>query len=233
MRHQTASIGSITRSPGISCPATSDVASGLRRPDWAPVSSRGRPPREAVDAIAAHWGEAADGAGFGSDPVYDRVVDWLTGAAPKVATTERRKRRLPIHAGGVIGWTRRHGLPLRKSSRTLPRRCAYINASQFPLWVASSFEWLEERRDISALFFMHDLLPVLMPEYFREAEFERHQKRLRNFARFGTAAIVTTKTVAADLAAHMASLGRHDVPIFQPQRRSRRRSPRRARSMPG
>ena len=60
-----------------------------------------------------------------------------------------------------------------------------------------------------------NLLPILMPEYFREAEFERHRNRLRNFARFGTAAIVTTKTVAADLTAHMGALGRHDVPIFQ------------------
>ena len=41
-----------------------------------------------------------------------------------------------------------------------------------------------------------------------------HRARLRNFARFGTAAIVTTRTVAADFEAHMETLGRKDVPIF-------------------
>ena len=89
-----------------------------------------------------------------------------------------------------------------------------MNASQFPLWVASSFEWLEARRDVSAAFFIHDLLPVLMPEYFRKAELERHLARMRNFARFAAAAIVTTPTVADDLRAHMAGLGRADVPVF-------------------
>ena len=181
---------------------------------------KGEAAAEAVDAIAAHWGEA-DGDDavradpVRADPVYERVVAWLAGTKPPSLTAARRDRRRPINPGGVIAWVGRHGLPLTKASGTLPPRSAYINASQFPLWVASSFEWLERRRDISALFFIHDLLPVLMPEYFRKAEFERHQKRLSNFARFGSAAIVTTKTVAADLTAHMAALGRHDLPIFQ------------------
>ena len=178
---------------------------------------KGQAAAEAVDAIAAHWGEA-DGGGavrVDHDHVYERVVAWLAGTKPPSLTSARRERRRSVYPGGVIAWVGRHGLPLTRSVGTLPSRSAYINASQFPLWVASSFEWLERRRDISALFFIHDLLPVLMPEYFREAEFERHRKRLRNFARFGSAAIVTTKTVAADLTAHMAALGRHDVPIFQ------------------
>ena len=53
-----------------------------------------------------------------------------------------------------------------------------------------------------------------MPEYFRVAELERHRARLRNFARFAAAAVVTTPTVAADLRAHMETLGRRDVPVF-------------------
>jgi glycosyltransferase involved in cell wall biosynthesis len=177
---------------------------------------------EAVDSIAAHWGEASRGGGENAadgvpgDAVYETVVDWLAGAnATRVAAVKRRKRQLPVDIGGMVGWAHRHGIPFKSPSTALPPRSAYINASQFPLWIASSFEWLERRRDISALFFIHDLLPVLMPEYFREAEFERHRRRLRNFARFGSAAIVTTKTVAADLTAHLATLGRHDVPIFQ------------------
>ena len=220
MRRRTGSTGSITPLLGTSSAAILIEASARPRPGVGARLLKGEAAAEAVDAIAAHWGEA-DGDDavradpVRADPVYERVVAWLAGTKPPSLTAARRDRRRPINPGGVIAWVGRHGLPLTKASGTLPPRSAYINASQFPLWVASSFEWLERRRDISALFFIHDLLPVLMPEYFRKAEFERHQKRLSNFARFGSAAIVTTKTVAADLTAHMAALGRHDLPIFQ------------------
>ena len=173
--------------------------------------------RHAVGAIAAHWGET--GREVDSDPVYRRVVDWLAGRPARPVElpeeSERRKRLLPVDLGGIASWVGKHGFPIGRTPRKdLPHGAAYVNSSQFPLWVAASFEWLEARKDVRAAFFIHDLLPVLLPEYFREAELERHRKRLVNFARFAHAAIVTTKTVAADLEAHMALLGRRDVPMF-------------------
>ncbi len=168
---------------------------------------------EAIAGIAAHWGER--GRDVATDPAYRRVVARLKGDAGEPLPAPRRKRTLPIDIGGVASWSRRHGLPIARTPRAdLPRNSVYINASQFPLWVASSFAWLEERRDVKAAFFIHDLLPVLMPEYFRAAERPRHLKRLENFARFGAAAIVTTRTVAADLEAHLATLGSKDVAMF-------------------
>ena len=168
--------------------------------------------REAVAGIAAHWGET--GRAVSDDPVYRHVVDWISGR-PSVGLDPRRRRLPSIDAPGIARWIGRHGLPVTRTPRKdLPANAVYINSSQFPLWVAGSFEWLEARRDVRAAFFIHDLLPVLLPEYFRAAEFERHQKRLRNFARFASAAIVTTRTVAGDLEAHMAGLGRRDVPMF-------------------
>ena len=168
---------------------------------------------EAVSGIAAHWGES--GRDVSTDPVYRRVVARLIGARDQPLPAPKRKRTIPIDLGGVASWSRRHGLPIARTPRAdLPPHSAYINSSQFPLWVASSFDWLEARRDIKAAFFIHDLLPVLMPEYFRVPEQPRHRKRLENFARFGAAAIVTTRTVKADLEAHLATLGRRDVPTF-------------------
>ena len=173
----------------------------------------GRGAREAVAGIGAHWGET--GRAVQGDPVYRRVVEWIAGRPSAAVAARRRKGPPSIDVPGIARWIGRHGLPITRTPRKdLPPNAVYINASQFPLWVAGSFEWLEARRDVRAAFFIHDLLPVLLPEYFRAAEFERHQKRLRNFARFGSAAIVTTRTVANDLAAHMAALGRRDVPMF-------------------
>lgn len=168
---------------------------------------------QAVAGIGAHWGET--GLSADEDPVYQRAVAWVSGTQPRFAAgRERRKRRI-ANVPGIASWMTRHGLPAtRTPGKHLPPGSVYVNSSQFPLWVASSFEWLEARRDVKAAFFIHDLLPVLMPEYFRPAEFERHRSRLRNFARFASAAIVTTKTVAADLEAHLATFGRRDVPIF-------------------
>ena len=169
--------------------------------------------REAVAGIGAHWGET--GRIAEADPIYRHVVGWIAGQPSETIGARRRKRLPSIDVPGIATWIGRHGLPLGRTPRKhLPPNAAYINSSQFPLWVAGSFEWLEARRDVKAAFFIHDLLPVLLPEYFRAAEFERHQKRLRNFARFASAAIVTTHTVASDLAAHMAGLGRRDVPMF-------------------
>ena len=170
---------------------------------------------EAVEAIAAHWGEARRD--LGADAAYGRVVAWLShGAASPTLRPSRPLRRLPpLSPTGIASWLGRHGAPVTRTPRAhLPPRSVYINSSQFPLWVAGSFEWLEARRDVSAAFFIHDLLPVLMPEYFRKGELPRHRARLQNFARFAAAAIVTTPTVADDLREHMSKLGRHDVPVF-------------------
>ena len=109
----------------------------------------------------------------------------------------------------------RHGVPITRMPRAhLPPGAVYLNVSQFPLWISSPFEWLEQRRDVRAAFFVHDLLPLSFPEYFRIDEYERHHARMRNVARFASAAIVTTRTVASSLQAHLESLGRRDLPIF-------------------
>ncbi len=175
---------------------------------------KGAAAREAVNGIAAHWGET--GLETEDDPMYRHVVDWLAGRT--MASRPRRRRRrygLPFPVSAMGYWAARHGLPVTTTPRTdLPRNGIYINASQFPLWMTGPFTWLEERRDVRAAFFVHDLLPIDLPEYFRVAEFERHHKRMRSVARFASAAIVTTRTVADSLQTHLAELGRRDLPVF-------------------
>ena len=170
---------------------------------------------EAVNGIARHWGES--GRDIDADPIYRHVRAWIAGEQVPLRARRRKRSRLglPFPVSAIGYWAARHGLPIARTPRAhLPKGGVYVNVSQFPLWVASSFAWLEERRDVKAVFFVHDLLPVTLPEYFRVSEFERHRARMRNVARFASAAVVTTETVAVDLAAHMAELGRHDLPTF-------------------
>jgi glycosyltransferase involved in cell wall biosynthesis len=179
--------------------------------------------RAAIDGIAAHWGEETDPL---RDPAYRKVAAQLAGrAAPEtrpVAGKPRRSGSVPhVEQGragrlaGILRWCRHYGWPIGSSpQKTLPLGARYLNVSQFPLWISSYFEWLEARPDIKAVFFIHDLLPLELPEYFRAAEYERHRRRLVNLARFGAAAIVTTEPVARSLRAHLATLGRKDMPIL-------------------
>ena len=170
--------------------------------------------REVVDGIAAHWGET--GFEADDDPIYAHVSSWLAGDTVGSPPQRRqRKPRVPVPLLATGSWAVRHGVPLTRTPRAhLPKGGVYINVSQFPLWLTTPFEWLESRRDVRAAFFVHDLLPITFPEYFRTDELERHRRRMRNVARFASAAIVTTRTVAKNLDAHLESLGRRDLPTF-------------------
>ncbi len=184
-------------------------------PPFGPRLMPGAAARDAADGIGAHWGEAA---APDADPGYQAVVARLGGAAAPTKATGSAPRIAQGRTGRVAGtlrWLRQHGLPLARTPQAaLPQGARYINVSQFPLWVPGYFGWLKERPDVKAVFFVHDLLSLEMPEYFRHGEPERHRKRLANVASFGAAAIVTTDAVRAALSAHMAALGRRDLPIL-------------------
>ncbi|MHB8885464.1 MAG: glycosyltransferase family 4 protein [Methylovirgula sp.] len=170
----------------------------------------------AIEGIGAHWGETKE---LEEDPGYRAVVAHLTGECGMGTTQGNAAARViegrSGRVRGVLRWIAKYGLPLGRPPRKhLPDSSYYLNVSQFPLWIPGYFEWLEARPDIKSVFFIHDLLPLQLPQYFRPGEFARHSRRMENLARFGTAALVTSEVVKADLAEHLRSLGRGDMPIF-------------------
>ncbi|MGH6837134.1 MAG: glycosyltransferase family 4 protein [Methylocella sp.] len=168
--------------------------------------------RDIVDGISIHWGEEDEPE---HDESYRRITAWIQGEAAPTPAVRRIARGRPHRAAGVLRWILGHGLPLGRSPvAALPEGARYLNVSQFPLWIARYFAWLKERPDVKAVFFIHDLLPLETPEYFRKAEYERHARRLINLARFGAGAIVMTELVKAALTRHLASLGRTGMPIL-------------------
>lgn len=167
--------------------------------------------RDIVDGIAIHWGEQDKPE---HDESYRKIAAFIRGEAAPSPAVHRIALGRPHRTAGVLRWIGRHGLPLGRSPAALPEGARYLNVSQFPLWIAPYFSWLKERQDVKAVFFIHDLLPIETPEYFRKAEYERHLRRLINLARFGAGAIVTTKAVKATLQRHLAPLGRAGMPIL-------------------
>jgi glycosyltransferase involved in cell wall biosynthesis len=168
--------------------------------------------RDIVSGISSHWGED-ETPDHGKD--YRRIVAWIGNRSEKSSTAERIERGRAGRASGALRWIGQHGFPLgRAPIEALPKGAVYLNVSQFPLWFTRYFRWMNERPDVKPVFFIHDLLPIETPEYFRKGEYERHQRRLKNLAQFGAAAIVTTQVVRSALDRHLRLLGRTDMPIL-------------------
>src|SRR3984893_1037362 len=168
--------------------------------------------RDIADEISIHWGEEDKPE---HDESFRHITAYIWGEPVPSSAVRRIERGRPHRVAGVLRWIGEHGLSLGPSpASALPEGARYLNVSQFPLWIARYFSWLKERPDVKAVFFIHDLLPIETPEYFRKAEYERHLRRLINLARFGAGAIVTTEVVKAALKRHLASLGRTGMPIL-------------------
>ncbi|MBV9394902.1 MAG: glycosyltransferase family 4 protein [Methylobacteriaceae bacterium] len=188
-------------------------AAGMMATSLGPRVLSGEKARAAVEAIGAHWREEAEPE---HEPAYLRVRAELLGreAPPAKRATAHVAQGRSGRVLGALHALGAYGMAVGRSPRSaLAKGARYVNVSQFPLWVPSYFRWLEDRRDVKAVFFIHDVLPIEMPEYFREAEYERFRARLANLARFGTAALVTTTVVRAGLEEQLRALGRTDFPI--------------------
>lgn len=167
---------------------------------------------DAVNGIFRHWGEDESP---DADESFQRILSWIRGDATNIKGLQRVARRRRGQAWQAARWIGRHGFPVGKPpADALPTGALYLNVSQFPIWVSSYFHWLKKRPDLKAVFFIHDLLPIETPEYFRQIEYGIHLRRLANLAEFGAAAIVTTEVVKSALRLHLRRLGRQDMPIL-------------------
>jgi glycosyltransferase involved in cell wall biosynthesis len=169
-----------------------------------------------VESIHEHLGEDDDPE---HEPAFLGLSAWLAAAADSEASKVRRVANSPKRrAVRVLDVLRRHGLAIARSlRRELPRGARYLNVSQYPLDQIAAADAFARRPDLKPVFFIHDLLPLQAPEYFKPSEYERHRRRLANLARIAAGAIVSTEVVREDLTAHLKSLGRPDLPILRPR----------------
>lgn len=163
------------------------------------------PCRDIAEGIARLWGEEASPPG---EKAWDKLRHWLLNE-PYAAAPPTLSRRVSDgregRVSGTAAWLWRYGFPLGASpARTLPERAIYLNVSQFPLEYPIYFRWLEKRPDVKPVFFLHDLLPLEFPEYFRPGEDDIHARKLATVVRYASAVIVTTPTVRDALLRHLA-----------------------------
>lgn len=163
-----------------------------------------------VVAIETYWNEYV---APGRDPVYEKLVATLSGE-PLAA-----RRALRVKRGGLDivaenwralqNWALRLGRPIGE----VPTDAVYVNASQFLLDKPWFLRWLDDRPDVRPVFFVHDLLPIETPEFFRPGEPPKHLAAMRNVSRLAAGAIVGSNAVARRLRAFAAQNGRADLPL--------------------
>jgi len=149
---------------------------------------------------------------IGADLNFLRVRDWLNGVP--------RRDHVRLMAPPSLG--ARHWLTARyweancrytKTKHAVPRGGIYLNIAEHWLEYPKYFNWLTSRPDVEAVFFVHDLLPLDYPEYFRPGYEEVFRQRFETMARRGTAFIVSTQVVRERLLEALGSFGRRDVPV--------------------
>ncbi len=140
----------------------------------------------------------------------DRDAAGLRIGAPGAIRREARRLGRVARSLGTYGFS-----PGRDPEKSAPSGAVYLNASHFPLEQPRHVRWLEQRRDIRPVMFVHDLLPVLRPDLFWSGEPGRHDRRLAFLARRGAAAIVASSAVESLLDDHMKKSGRRDLPILR------------------
>lgn len=159
-----------------------------------------------VEAVAAGWVEDRDAP---SDPVYRHV-------AARCGTPLPAAEAGKLASGSQTGTAARRRIQARttadivmrgRPAATLPRGTLYLHTSHLRLDDPSRFDWLYDRADMRAAFFVHDLIPITHPEYGRSGEADRHRTRLRTIGRHAAAILVNSADTGRRTLDHLAAEG--------------------------
>ena len=136
-------------------------------------------------ALVRHWGRWALLDGSDSVRLFRALLRELPNPRRVVRTTVLRSLLRPWDAapGCVLFNTGHSGLDLPDYGRRI------------------------QQRRLRPVYFLHDLLPLTHPEFFREGEASLHRRRLDTMARTGHALVLNSRRTEQDLLRHAAAAG--------------------------
>lgn len=126
--------------------------------------------------------------------------------------TERHSDQLfDLLASGPKGFRRRMiqlGLRAFPATRRTPEQkgLIYLNVGHTGLDDSSLSGWIAEA-GVRAIFLIHDLIPLLHPEYCRPGERPKHERRMDNVLRRAAGLIANSKATVRDLQAFATERG--------------------------
>jgi glycosyltransferase involved in cell wall biosynthesis len=149
-------------------------------------------------------------------PLRDFLLDVGTDGSPADNGTPYAPR-----LGDVWRQTR---CRLARDSGAIPDSAIYLNIAQHACEFPLLFDWLARRPDLRPVFFVHDLLPLDCPEFFRPGYDRLFRRRLATILRHASALLTTTQIVAERLAREVAQAGSrapiHVQPLASPLERA-------------
>lgn len=166
---------------------------------------------ETIEGVESLWREDGDAE---EDDVYRRIVAALRSQDCAVSLPTRARKApdllfLERNWRAMRRWAPHLGRPLREA----PQGAVYFNVTQFLVDRSWYMRWLAARPDIKPVFFVHDLLPIEAPEYFRAREAMLHPRRISNICRYGAGAVVGSHALARRLRQYAAENGRPELPV--------------------
>jgi glycosyltransferase involved in cell wall biosynthesis len=171
--------------------------------------------REAARLVARveqHWREdqaPADDAQL--DLVRRRLADQPAPPSRGVGRMRAARIRTARRYGAMFADARWSSW--RRAARAVPEGAVYVNTGQFLLGWPWFFGWLDRRPDVKPVFMMHDLIPLLYPEYSGPILSRLHARAVRTVARRAVALIATSRASGDEIREAVARLGRRDLPV--------------------
>ncbi len=142
-----------------------------------------------VAAVESGWVEDRPAE---DDPAFRRLAARL-GAAPLAGTGEGAARARAPDRRAIQARTVADIVAKSRPVSALPRDSLYLHTSHLRLDLPGRFDWLYDRRDVRAAFFVHDIIPITHPEYGRDGEAARHATRMRTIGRHAAAILVNSE----------------------------------------
>ena len=140
-----------------------------------------------------------------------RLWDWLDArddrpyariGPPPAYNASAWRRRLLAWAGHVVGAGR------------IPQGAIYLNICHHRFEESRYFDWIGARPDVSAVFMIHDLLPLDYPEFFAPGEADKFRARIATALRWGHAFLTASYSVRRRLQAEISARGLPERPIW-------------------
>ena len=172
---------------------------------------------ELVDELWRENGSAED------DAVYQSIRSGLSGrnvVAPRRFSAAQKMSRL---AQGNV----KFGIALGRSvARKLPAQSVFLTVGQTGLTMRSviswfphppdlaGLSWLTKRPDVTAVFMVHDTIPVELPQYVETRAQQQQRALLASVARCAKGVIVPSAAAGQSVVRQLESLGGKALPML-------------------
>ncbi|MCA0405021.1 MAG: glycosyltransferase family 4 protein [Proteobacteria bacterium] len=149
------------------------------------------------------------------DPAFHAFLARLN--APETPLPMPRPRR---YIPDMEGWRRiRHvlladGLQFGRPVSRMPQNAIYLDVGHFGLTVPGTFNWRKARPDIAPVFFVHDAIPLEIPQMVAPAAVRSYEKILAAVARHAHALITPTAAAGVSINALLTQRGKGALPVF-------------------